>query len=77
MMPDLNGMAVHDLLAVENPRAAERIVFVTGGTFTEEARAFATRHAGRCLFKPFDTALVKSAIDRILTEQGADPRQAC
>jgi signal transduction histidine kinase/CheY-like chemotaxis protein len=77
MMPELNGMAVHDMLALEEPRAAERIVFVTGGTFTEEARTFAARHAGRCLFKPFDTSLVKGAIDRILTEQGADPRQAC
>jgi CheY-like chemotaxis protein len=74
MMPDLTGMAVHDTVAQLCPPAASRMVFVTGGTFTEEARSFAARHAGRCLFKPFDTMQVKSAIEHLLSEQGAAGR---
>ncbi len=70
MMPDLTGMNVHDAVVETQPETAERMVFVTGGTFTEEARSFAARHAGRCLFKPFDTALVKGAVERIMAEKG-------
>jgi len=70
MMPDLTGMAVHDAVVQEQPATAERMVFVTGGTFTEEARSFAARHSGRCLFKPFDTSLVKGAVERIMAEKG-------
>ena len=69
MMPELSGMAVHAAVLRENPAAAARMVFITGGTFTEEARNFATHHAARCLFKPFDGALVKSAVERLLTTE--------
>ncbi len=73
MMPDLTGMAVHDAVVETQPDTAERMVFVTGGTFTEEARSFAARHAGRCLFKPFDTTLVKGAVERIMADKGPSP----
>jgi signal transduction histidine kinase len=66
MMPDLSGMAVFAEVERVRPAAASRMVFITGGTFTEEARNFATRHAERCLFKPFDSALVKEAISRVM-----------
>ena len=66
MMPDLSGMAVFAEVERVRPAAASRMVFITGGTFTEEARNFAARHAERCLFKPFDSALVKEAITRVM-----------
>jgi two-component system NtrC family sensor kinase len=66
MMPELSGMAVYAAVLRDNPRAAARMVFITGGTFTEEARAFAAHHAAHCLFKPFDSQLVKGAVDRLL-----------
>ncbi|MDB4971862.1 MAG: sensor hybrid histidine kinase [Myxococcaceae bacterium] len=69
MMPELSGMAVHAAVARENPLAASRMVFITGGTFTEEARTFATTHAARCLFKPFDSTLVKGAVERLLASE--------
>jgi hypothetical protein len=62
---------VHDAVEQTAPSVADRMVFVTGGTFTEEARLFAARHAARCLFKPFDTSQVKGAIERVLGEKGA------
>jgi CheY-like chemotaxis protein len=66
MMPEMSGMAVYASVLRENPSAAERMVFITGGTFTEEARAFAAHHAAHCLFKPFDSSLVKGTIERML-----------
>ncbi|MET0287243.1 MAG: ATP-binding protein, partial [Polyangiales bacterium] len=66
MMPELSGMAVHAAVLREKPEVAERMVFITGGTFTEEARTFASDQGERCLFKPFDSALVKSAVERLL-----------
>ena len=69
MMPELSGMAVHAAVLRQAPSVAERMVFITGGTFTEEARDFAAHHGARCLFKPFDSALVKGAIERLLGEE--------
>jgi response regulator RpfG family c-di-GMP phosphodiesterase len=66
MMPELSGMAVFAEVERTRPAAASRMVFITGGTFTEEARTFAARHAERCLFKPFDSALVKEAVARVM-----------
>jgi len=66
MMPELSGMAVHAAVERANPQAASRMVFITGGTFTEEARTFAAQHAARCLFKPFDSSAVKGAVERLL-----------
>jgi signal transduction histidine kinase/BarA-like signal transduction histidine kinase len=66
MMPELSGMAVYASVLRENAKAAARMVFITGGTFTEEARAFAAHHAAHCLFKPFDSSLVKGAVERLL-----------
>ncbi len=76
MMPDLTGMAVHEAVSRQCPEIANSMIFVTGGTFTDEARTFAARHATRCLFKPFDTALVRNAIAHLLEEQGAASRQS-
>jgi CheY-like chemotaxis protein len=69
--PDLTGLAVHEAVSQKCPGAAQRMIFVTGGTFTDEASSFAARHASRCLFKPFDTSLVRNAIAHLLSEQGA------
>ncbi len=77
MMPDLTGMAVHDAVSQQCPEAAQRMIFVTGGTFTDEARTFAARYAARCLFKPFDTSQVRTAIAHLLSEQGAVRHESC
>ena len=66
MMPEMSGMAVYAAVARAKPEVAARMVFITGGTFTEEARDFAARHAARCLFKPFDSTAVRAAIERLL-----------
>lgn len=53
MMPEVTGVDFYEQLA-EHLRPS--VVFVTGGSFTERARAFLERVPNRTLLKPFDIA---------------------
>jgi CheY-like chemotaxis protein len=59
MMPDLDGAALHDELALQQPALAASMVFISGGAVTERTRAFAARPEISLLAKPF-------AIDQLL-----------
>jgi hypothetical protein len=54
---------------VVRPALAERIVFMTGGTFTERSRQFVARVTNTCVDKPVDVkqlrALVNSRIVKL------------
>jgi CheY-like chemotaxis protein len=66
MMPQMSGMDLHADLAQHAPEQATRIVFLTGGAFTSEARSFLDGVPNHRLEKPFDTQQVRSIVnDRI------------
>ena len=54
MMPMVTGMEVHAELALAVPEQADRIVFLTGGAFTAQAREFLNRIPNERFEKPFD-----------------------
>lgn len=54
MMPEVSGMDVYETIFEERPDLAERFIFMTGGAFTERARAFLERVPNPKLEKPFD-----------------------
>jgi PAS domain S-box-containing protein len=56
MMPDVTGMDVYERVVVHAPALARRFVFVTGGAFTDRARAFVERVQMPVIEKPFDLA---------------------
>lgn len=63
MMGDLTGMDVHaHLVGAGFP--AERFVFVTGGEYTERARAFVEQEAAEPLIKPFTREALLAAVAR-------------
>jgi len=62
MMPDMNGMQVYERVLLERPSVADRLVFMTGGAYTAEARAFLDRHVDAQLEKPFDMARFESLL---------------
>jgi DNA-binding NarL/FixJ family response regulator len=62
MMPDATGMDLHARVAAEDAAAAARFVFVTGGAFTERARAFVATTTAPVLEKPVDPAVLKAAV---------------
>ena len=52
-MPDMNGMDLYKILAQKYPGLEKRIIFITGGLFTEDARDFLASIPNPCLQKPF------------------------
>lgn len=64
MMDDLNGVELHERLAGLDHPAADRMVFMTGGAFTPEARVFVARHASRVLQKPFRLSALMDRVQR-------------
>jgi PAS domain S-box-containing protein len=53
MMPELTGMDIHARVARERPGLEQRIVFITGGSFTPRAREFLDHVTNGRLMKPF------------------------
>jgi CheY-like chemotaxis protein len=56
MMPEMSGPAFHAELARLAPELAERTIFLTGGAFTPQARAFLDSVPNPSVQKPFDPA---------------------
>ncbi|HHH29598.1 MAG TPA: response regulator, partial [Polyangiaceae bacterium] len=54
MMPEMSGQELHAAIVEARPELVERIVFMTGGAFTEDARAFLEGLSTPWLVKPFE-----------------------
>ena len=66
MMPGLSGMDLHAEISKLDPAQVSRMVFMTGGAFTDEARAFFDEVGCPTLEKPFDKAGLLAVIDNLL-----------
>jgi signal transduction histidine kinase/CheY-like chemotaxis protein len=62
MMPDVSGMDVYDELTRIAPEQAVRMIFITGGGFTERSRRFLAQRTNPVLEKPFKTNVLFEAI---------------
>jgi signal transduction histidine kinase len=62
MMPQMTGMDLHVEMMTCAPEQAGRMVFLTGGAFTPEARAFLERVSNPQIQKPFETAVLRSFV---------------
>ncbi|MBC8071941.1 MAG: response regulator [Deltaproteobacteria bacterium] len=67
MMPNLTGMALYRELERAAPAMAERMVFMTGGAFSDEARGFLEDVQPRTLDKPFDLATLRELVDALVS----------
>jgi len=63
-MPDMSGVEFYELLSTRSPALAARVVFVTGGAFSWEARRFLDGTPVPRVQKPFKLPEILSAIDR-------------
>ncbi len=61
-MPGMNGMDLYEELANRRPALAQRLVFMTGGAFTDRARDFLARTTNTCIEKPLSLADLRSLI---------------
>jgi PAS domain S-box-containing protein len=65
-MPKVSGWQIHEeLRAAGNPHL-DRIVFMTGGAFTDAAAEFLETVKPRCLSKPLDRAELLQGIEQVL-----------
>jgi signal transduction histidine kinase len=67
MMPEMTGMELHATLARENPALAERMLFLTGGAFTEAARSFLDSTRQPCVEKPFEPEALRARVNELLS----------
>ncbi len=67
-MPALSGEDFHGELLQLRPGQERRIVFMTGGAFTQRARDFVLRIRNRVLHKPFTS----EAIQAVIAQQAAE-----
>ena len=68
MMPDLSGVEFHREVERRDADLARRIVFMTGGAFTDLATAFLSRIDNPCLTKPFELSTLQAALARAAPE---------
>lgn len=66
MMPEMSGMDFYDELARRFPDLAARVVFVSGGAFTPDAKSFLDRVKNPLIEKPFSPKQLREQVERQL-----------
>ena len=66
MMPGMSGMDLHAELQRRAPHLAGRLVFMTGGAYTQEAQDFLARVPNRRLEKPFRPEVLESLLRELV-----------
>ncbi|PRP90392.1 response regulator [Enhygromyxa salina] len=62
MMPDVTGRDVHEHITEHHPGMVDKIVFMTGGAFTERASEFISRVNAPRVDKPFDVSTIRAIL---------------
>lgn len=70
MMPDVSGIDLFRTLSCEQPTLARRMIFMTGGTFTEVMQCFLAELGTEPLLKPFGREVVFDRIAAQLSTPG-------
>ncbi len=69
MMPGMSGMELHAAVLRVAPQQARRMVFMTGGAFTEAAREFIGKVSNRFLDKPFESAALSTIASELALQR--------
>jgi CheY-like chemotaxis protein len=69
MMPGMSGMDLFEQVLEKHPDLAARFVFMTGGTFTDQAQEFADRTANVRLDKPVEARDMLAVVGEMLQKQ--------
>ena len=70
MMRGMTGVDIAQSLEGRAPNKLDRIVFMTGGAFTAQARAYLQSHPGITVHKPFDIVTEVGARLRVFAKPG-------
>jgi nitrogen-specific signal transduction histidine kinase len=66
IMPEMSGMELHQRLAVSRPHLLERMVFMSGGAFTERASEFLQASPTRLIEKPIEVQGLRQLVRRLV-----------
>jgi CheY-like chemotaxis protein len=66
MMPEMTGMDLHRELLQVAPDQAQKLVFMTGGAFTDNARRFLAEVPNRSIEKPFKARRLRQMVQGLL-----------
>jgi signal transduction histidine kinase len=66
MMPDQDGVAVHDWVVEHRPALLRTMIFCSGGAYTPRSLAFTERLGDQVLQKPIGIRSLRAAIARVL-----------
>jgi CheY-like chemotaxis protein/anti-sigma regulatory factor (Ser/Thr protein kinase) len=66
MMPEMTGMDLHEELQQSMPDQAAKFIFMSGGAFTDNARAFLARSCNPVIDKPFRGSGLRQVVARFL-----------
>ncbi len=69
-MPETDGATVYRRLCAQAPEQAERVVFISGGAYTAESRAFIDAVPNRVLEKPVRPEVLMATVDAALSDGG-------
>jgi PAS domain S-box-containing protein len=69
MMPEMTGMELHERLCQAGTTPCDRLVFITGGAFTPQARAFLARVPNPRVEKPFEPAALRALVDGLVARR--------
>jgi CheY-like chemotaxis protein len=75
MMPEMSGMDFYERLSESHPDKAKQIVFLSGGAFTQSARAFLERVPNARLEKPFEARTLLAIIEERLRQAAREPER--
>jgi two-component system, cell cycle sensor histidine kinase and response regulator CckA len=62
MMPDVSGIELYQVVTHQVPGIEKRIVFLTGGAFTQKAKDFLDNLPNQWLEKPFDVGQIQTLV---------------
>ena len=66
MMPDMDGAEFFERLEAVLPDQAARVVFMTGGAFTQRTKEFLSPTRHRLLEKPFEATVLEAMIQEVM-----------
>lgn len=66
MMPKTSGIDLHRWLSERDPKAASRMLFMTGGAYTDQAARFLREETREHVEKPFRVETLLSKIESML-----------
>ena len=71
MMADATGMEIYQRVRSSHPGLEQHIVFMTGGAYTPNTRAFLRDVNNPCLRKPFDIDSIQALLRRLIVPRRA------